>query len=244
MISIIGIIGCTGRMGKSIASVIETHPKACVGGGVTSKHSVPDNQDDLKYIITDNPEEVIPNCDVIIDFSSSSVTAIYAKLAEKHQTPYMTGTTGLSEETFNVLKEVSENIPVLYAANTSLSLVVTKKIAEITASYLQDHDYDISILDKHHKWKQDAPSGTALTLGDAILKGNDGKHKPSYASIRSGSIIGEHDIQFAGNGENIIIQHKVTDRRVFARGAVEAAIWLVESKNGFYTIDDILSIKE
>lgn len=244
MISVIGVIGCTGRMGQAITSVIEGHPSACIAGGLTSTHSVPDNQDEQKHLITDNPEELFPKSDVLIDFSHSSVTATYAKLAEKHKKPYMVGTTGISEEAFDVLKEVSKTIPVLYASNTSLSLVVTKKIAQIAAFYLRDHDYDISILDKHHKWKQDAPSGTALTLGEAITEGNEGKHEPTYAAIRSGSIIGEHDILFAGQGENITIQHRVTDRRVFARGAVEAALWLAKQPAGYYTMDAVLSVEE
>ncbi len=240
MVSIVGVIGCTGRMGQSIISVIHTHPSAVVGCGIAQKHSIPTPDEEQKFIITDNPEECFPECDVLIDFSHSSVTATYAKLAEHYKKPYITGTTGLHDEVFDVLKEVSQNVPVLYAANTSLSLIVTKKIAQMAATYLKGHDYDISILDKHHRWKKDAPSGTALTLGAAITKGNEGKHKPSYSDIRSGSIIGEHDILFAGNGESITIQHRVTDRRVFARGAVEAALWLVKQKPGYYSMDDVL----
>lgn len=244
MISVIGIIGCTGRMGKAIASVVETHPAAIIGGCITQAHSVPDDQAGLKYKITDTPEEAFSECDVIIDFSHASAASDYVKLAESYNKPFLIGTTGLSEETFDVLQKAAENIPVLYAANTSLSLIVTKKLAKLAAAYLQDQDYDVSILDKHHKWKKDSPSGTALALGEAVLEGNHSKHKPSYAAIRSGSIIGEHDIQFAGNGENIIIQHRVTDRRVFARGAVEAALWLAQQKKGYYTMNDVLSAED
>lgn len=244
MVAVIGIIGCTGRMGSAISSVIETHPTACLAGGVTRSISIPDNKDDYKHLITDNPEELFPECDVLIDFSHSSITATYARLAEKHKKPFMVGTTGIDEETFELLKEISKTVPVLYAANTSLSLIVTKKLTQLASSYLQDLDYDVSILDKHHKWKKDAPSGTALALGEAVTQGNQGKHKPDYCAVRGGAIIGEHDVQFSGNGETIIIQHRVTDRRVFARGAVEAGIWLAGKEPGFYTMDDVLTFED
>lgn len=237
MISVIAIAGITGRMGQTIADIIKSNPTACLAGGIS--RSADDNLDS-PILMTRDPDVVFPKCDVVIDFTHASVTADMARAALKHGKPFMSGTTGLDEETMAVLREASTRIPVMYATNTSLSLIVTKRIVELAANLLQDQDYDISILDRHHRWKKDAPSGTALTIGSHVTKGNRNKKQPTYLSIRGGSIVGEHEILFAGQGEYINIHHTVTDRRVFARGAVDAALWLVTQKPGFYTMDDVL----
>ncbi|MDD3181878.1 MAG: 4-hydroxy-tetrahydrodipicolinate reductase [Alphaproteobacteria bacterium] len=242
MIITIGICGYTGRMGQAIAEIIQSHPNTCLVGGITrSEISPPKSYEEREVLITNQPEHIISKCDVIIDFSHATATANFAQIAAEEGKPFMCGTTGLSENTQAVLKKVSATIPVLYASNTSLSLIVVKRIARLTAEILKDYDYDVSILERHHRWKKDAPSGTALTLGESVEAGNGGKHPVSYASVRSGAIVGEHEILFGGNGEYINIQHTVTDRRVFARGAVEAAMWLSKQKPGFYTMDDVLS---
>lgn len=245
MITTIGIIGCTGRMGSAIAQVIDTHPNACLAGGLVRELAqAPEVKEDKenKPIFSDNPEFLFPHCDVLVDFSHASATTAYARIAAKHKKPFLSGTTGLLANDIDALKEIGKTIPVLYAANTSFSMAVTKRLVRMAAHLLQDQDYDVSILDKHHKWKKDAPSGTALALGQAVVDGNHNKHEPSYAAIRNGSIIGEHDILFGGAGEMITIQHVVTDRRVFARGAVDAALWLTAQKPGFYTMDDVLGL--
>jgi len=239
MITVVTIAGITGRMGQAIADVIKSNPSACLAGGIS--RSADDNMDS-PIMIAKDPDVIFPKCDVIIDFTHATVTAEMLRAALKHGKPFMSGTTGLDEETNALLREASTRIPVLYASNTSLSLIVIKKLVELASTLLQDQDYDISILDRHHRWKKDAPSGTALTIGSHVTKGNKNKKQPAYASIRGGSIVGEHEILFAGQGEYINIQHNVTDRRVFARGAVEAALWLVTQKPGFYTMDDVLSV--
>ncbi|HAX91312.1 MAG TPA: 4-hydroxy-tetrahydrodipicolinate reductase [Rhodospirillaceae bacterium] len=241
MIISVGIIGYTGRMGQAIARTVETHSAASLAGGLTRTTPV-GGKDNRPFIVTDKPEELFPECDVLIDFSHASATSHYAQIAAQYGKPFLSGTTGLDKDSLAALHEVSAKIPVLYTTNTSLSLVVVKQMARVAARLLKDQDYDVSILDKHHRWKKDAPSGTALTLGKAVLEGNDGKHPPVYSSIRSGAIVGEHDILFAGTGENITIQHVVTDRRVFARGAVQAALWLAGQKPGYYIMDDVLEI--
>jgi len=241
-ITVVGIIGYTGRMGQAIARSIESHPTAALCGGVTRKQTLSEQHENSPLIVTDNPEELFPHCDVIVDFSHPTVTPMFARIAAQHGKAFLSGTTGLEEEGYAVLKEVAEKIPVLHAANTSLSLAVTRRLVRQAAALLKDLDYDISILDKHHRWKKDAPSGTALTLGQSALEGNEGTHEPTYASIRSGAIVGEHDVLFSGAGETINIQHTVTDRKVFARGAVQAAVWLAAQKPGFYAMDDVLGV--
>ena len=245
MIVVVGIAGYSGRMGQAIAETILSHPTACLAGGVTRSEITPMAQkldEERPHIITDDPEKLFPQCDVVIDFSHASATADFARCAMKHGKPFLSGTTGLTDETTAVLREASAKIPVLHATNTSLSLVVVRHMIKLAARLLKDEYYDVSILDKHHRWKKDAPSGTALTLGQAILDGNEGSHLPAYASLRAGSIVGEHDILFAGAGETINVQHHVTDRRVFARGAVQAALWLAQQKPGLYTIDDVIKV--
>lgn len=243
MIAVIGLTGFTGRMGQAIVNVIENHPEASLGGGLV-RHGQPRLEPGKKAprILTDNPEDLFPHCDVIVDFSHPSATPIFARLAGRHGKPFLSGTTGLDENGLRVLRETAEKIPLLHTTNTSLSLVVARHAAMLAADLLQDYEYDISILDKHHKWKKDAPSGTALTLGQAIASKNGGRHDPTYASVRTGSIIGEHEILFSGAGESVMIQHTVTDRRVFARGAVQAAIWLSAQEPGFYGMDNVLGL--
>jgi len=244
MITIVGLVGYSGRMGQSIAEIIKASPSACLAGGITrSMMPTVTTDGDKPLILTSDAEELFPQCDVIIDFSHASATAGYARIAAKCGKPFLSGVTGVSEADINILKDVSKTIPVLYTTNTSLSLVVVRHMVRLGAKMLKDHDYDISIFDKHHRNKKDSPSGTALSLGNEVLKGNEGSHPPSYASARVGSIVGEHDILFAGVGEVINLQHTVTDRRVFARGAVEAALWLAPQKSGFYSMDNVLTIE-
>lgn len=239
MICVISIAGISGRMGQAIADVIKSNPTACLVGGISRSA---DDGLDAPILITKDPDVIFPKSDVIIDFTHASATEDMARAAARHGKPFMTGTTGLDEQTMAALHEVSTKIPVLHATNTSLSLIVVKRLVEIAANLLQDQDYDVSILDRHHRWKKDAPSGTALTIGSHVAKGSKNKKQPAYAAVRGGSIVGEHEILFAGQGEYINIQHNVTDRRVFARGAVEAALWLSTQKPGFYTMDDVLSV--
>jgi 4-hydroxy-tetrahydrodipicolinate reductase len=103
-------------------------------------------------------------------------------------------------------------------------------------------DYDVAIIDEHHRMKKDSPSGTAKILGDAVRQGNGGRKMPQYAAIRAGHIIGEHEVIFTGNGETIRLRHSVTDRGIFARGALDAALWLHKKPAGFYGMDDVLGI--
>lgn len=241
MITVFAITGYSGRMGQAIADIVKSDPRCCLAGGVCRSHAEStEANDDTPIIITKDPAKVFPKCDAIIDFSNASVVTEFVRSAATNGKPFLCGTTGLDAEAIDALHKASESIPVLHSTNTSLSLVVVKQLVELAARLLKDHDYDISILDRHHKWKKDAPSGTALTIGKAALKGNGGAPEPTYASIRGGAIVGEHETLFAGHGEYINIQHVVTDRRVFARGAVEVGLWLAKQKPGFYTMDDVL----
>lgn len=239
----VGILGYHGRMGQLIAHEIAAHKgRGCVlvGGADHTFHD-----DVLKpegVLLSTRAEEVVAISDVVIDFTVAEATPQHAQLAAKHGKAFMSGTTGLSEDGAAILHQAATQIPLLYARNTSLSLAATKRVAALAAKLLARFDYDISILDEHHRMKKDAPSGTALVLGEAIKNANGGIRQPSYAAIRSGSIVGEHEVQFAGDGESIRIRHSVTDRSIFARGAVQAALWLHGKPKGFYGMDDVLGI--
>ncbi len=238
----IGILGYAGRMGKLIAQEIAENPACTLSGGavLASEAGIPAPKG---AVLSTKASEVIAVSDAVIDFTSADAVAAHAQEAATHNKPYMSGVTGLSSQTLDAFKLVAKKIPLLYAPNTSLSLAAMKQVVALAAKLLANFDYDISILDQHHRMKKDAPSGTALALGEAVLRGNEGKKKPEYAAIRAGSIVGEHDVIFAGQGEIIRLQHSVTERRIFARGAVQAALWLHNKKPGFYSMDDVLDLK-
>jgi len=238
----LGITGFAGRMGQAIACACLENPDVALFGGV-DRTITPDMKARYgKLLLTEQAEELIPSCDVIVDFSAPGATGGFARLAAQSGKAFVSGTTGLDEAVRTALKEAAQKIPVLYATNTSLSLVVMKQLVRLASHMLRDQDYDVSILDKHHRMKKDAPSGTAKTLGEFVEAGNGGKHPPQYAAIRAGFIVGEHEVQFTGQGEVITLKHSVTDRGVFARGAVLAALWLFGKAPGFYGIDDVLKV--
>jgi 4-hydroxy-tetrahydrodipicolinate reductase len=238
----IGITGFAGKMGQAIALAVQAHPEATLAGGVDRTITPELKAQYGKLIVTDKAEELFPACDAIVDFSAPGATPGFARLAAAHSKAFMSGTTGLDDAGRAALKESAQKVPVLYTTNTSLSLVVMKQLTKLAAHLLRDQDYDVSILDQHHRMKKDAPSGTAKTLGEFVVAGNDGKHEPQYAAIRAGFIVGEHEVQFSGRGEIITLKHSVTDRGVFARGAVQAAVWLGGKAPGLYGMDDVLDV--
>jgi 4-hydroxy-tetrahydrodipicolinate reductase len=178
--------------------------------------------------------ENIENADVVIDFTRADATPDLIKQAASLGKPYVCCTTGLAD--MAPLHDAAKTIPVLYAANTSLSLAAAKQAVALMAKILTPFGYDIAVHEEHHTLKKDAPSGTALVLGHAA-GGN-----VAYTSVRAGNIVGEHEVLFAGDSELIRLRHSVTDRRVFARGAVEAALWLAGKSEGFYSMEDVLRL--
>lgn len=237
----IGLLGYSGRMGQAIAGEIAAVHQCSLAGGFV--HTLkPDTVVPQGVTISTNVDEVVALSDVVIDFTLSEATSKNAKSAATHNKPYVCGTTGLTNDTLEALKQLSLKIPVLYAPNTSLSLAAMKQLTSLAAKLLGDLDYDVAILDEHHRMKKDSPSGTALALGKAVLEGNHGSKQPSYAAIRAGHIVGNHEVIFSGNGETIRLHHSVTDRRIFARGAVQAAVWLHNKPAGYYSMSDVLGI--
>jgi 4-hydroxy-tetrahydrodipicolinate reductase len=239
-----GIIGYAGRMGQAIARVLPEFPAATLVGGLVRRERSDLGAQTPTLMITSDADRLFPACSVLIDFSSADALPATLALALKHNKPLVVGITGLTPGMVQRLQESAQRIPLLFASNTSLSLAVMKRLVRQAAQLLREQDYDIAILDQHHRFKKDAPSGTAKTLGEAVLAGNQGSREPSYAAIRAGHIVGDHEVLFAGHGETISLRHSVTDRDIFARGAVSAALWLADKSAGFYSMDDVLNFRE
>jgi 4-hydroxy-tetrahydrodipicolinate reductase len=252
----VGILGSTGRMGAHlIKNVLETD-----GLELSVLHVF----DELKVavpkstLITNDMEIFLENCDVVIDFSAPVATQNLLESALKNPTPLVIATTGFTPHQQNLLSEASKEMAVLYSSNMSAGIALLKQLVEQVASTLKD--FDIEIVEQHHRHKVDSPSGTALTLGefaakgrgldlDAVrISGRDGqigartKDEIAVMALRGGDIVGRHTVGFYNDGEFLELNHTATSRETFSKGAIRAALWLVDQKSGLYSINDSLGI--
>ncbi len=259
----IAVIGCTGRMGQLVLREINRNPDVEVGGALTRPGSPFEGQDigtligeaPLNITITATPEKAFPNADVVIDFSRPEPVDKHLQDVLAQQKPYVVCVTGLNDTQKANLKKASQTIPILIAPNTSLGIAVLRKLASLAAEKLGS-SYDVSILEMHHRHKSDAPSGTSLSIAQALsniehLKENAPpypSHSPrshgtiECAVLRGGSITGDHSVIFAGDKDILTIEHRTLDRKLFAQGAIKAAQWLFGKPAGLYTIDDVVGI--
>lgn len=237
----IGIYGSLGRMGQAIAAVAP-ELNAKVAGGA-------DAQDD--------PAAIAARADVLIDFSAPQALEAHLAAARAAGKPIVVGTTGLSPQHHALIDEAARDIAVLQTGNTSLGIGLLQRLVREAAAQLGP-DWDIEIVEMHHRHKADAPSGTALMLGNAAASGmgttlaeaavtdRAGTVGPrasgtiGLASLRGGSVVGDHSVVFATQGERIELTHRADDRAIFARGAVKAALWLNGKPAGRYTMDQVL----
>jgi 4-hydroxy-tetrahydrodipicolinate reductase len=252
----VGILGSTGRMGEHlINNVQETE-----GLELSVLHVF----DELKItvpetvLITNNMKVFLENCDVVIDFSAPVATQDLLEHAITNPTPLVIATTGFNPHQQNLLTEASKEMPVLYASNMSAGIALLKQLVEQVSATLQD--FDIEIVEQHHRHKVDAPSGTALTLGefaakgrgleldDVRISGRDGqigartKDEISVMALRGGDIVGRHTVGFYNDGEFLELNHTATSRETFSKGAIRAASWVVSQPSGLYSINDCLGI--
>ncbi|XVN43093.1 MAG: 4-hydroxy-tetrahydrodipicolinate reductase [Candidatus Rickettsia vulgarisii] len=240
----IGLCGSTGKMGQMIIERIGKFDSC----KISSTFSRQNNIDDM--------DEFCRNSEVIIDFSNSSILEKLLDRAIKHKNKLVIGTTGFTEKQFNLLQEASKYIAILYSANMSLGVNLLSVLAEKAAKIL-DKDYDIEILESHHRMKLDAPSGTAIMLGEILTNARNldfnkdvkfnrvGKRlsgEIGITSIRGGWVYGEHEIMFLGNNETITLKHQALNRESFADGAIRAANWIVDKETGLYSMSDVLSL--
>jgi len=252
----VGILGSTGRVGEHLINNIqETEGLELSVLHVFSelKTSVPDS-----VLVTNDMKTLLENSDVVIDFSAPEATQALFEAALQNPTPLVVATTGFNEHQKNLMVEASELMPVLYASNMSAGIALLKQLVEQVSATLKD--FDIEIVEQHHRHKVDSPSGTALTLGefaakgrglelDAVrISGRDGqigartKDEIAVMALRGGDIVGRHTVGFYNDGEFLELNHTATSRETFSKGAIRAAAWLVGQENGMYTINDCLGI--
>ena len=252
----VGILGSTGRMGAHlIKNVLETD-----GLELSVLHVF----DELKVavpettLITNDMKTFLENCDVVIDFSAPVATQELLENALENPTPLVIATTGFNEHQQNLLAEASKEMAVLYSSNMSAGIALLKQLVEQVSATLKD--FDIEIVEQHHRHKVDSPSGTALTLGEFAAKGRgldldtvrisgrDGqigartKDEIAVMALRGGDIVGRHTVGFYNDGEFLELNHTATSRETFSKGAIRAAGWLVDKESGLYSINDCLGI--
>ncbi len=263
----IGVVGVGGRMGSLILQEI-LNEKDMVLSGATEKEGHPYLGKDAGTIfgedargirILSDPGEAFVEVEVIIDFSSPRSTIENLDFAVKEKKAMVIGTTGLAPEQKNMVENAAKTIPVVMAPNMSIGVNVMFKVAGLLAGLLGE-TYDCEIIEAHHRFKKDAPSGTAIGLAQEIARARDidlDKHaryerhgiigeRPSgeigIQSIRAGDIVGEHTLIFAANGERIELVHKAHSRQPFASGAIRAAKWVVGRSPSLYSMKDVLGI--
>jgi len=261
----IGVIGVNGKMGQSVAKAVMQNNLTDISAGLVRLGSVLVGKDigtiigceNLGIVASDNLELLIKNSEVIIDFSSPDLALQTAMLVAKHHKILISGTTGFSIEQKQQLVEYSKNCVIIWSANMSIGINLLMNLSEQVAKILHN-DYDVEILEMHHKNKVDAPSGTALSLGEAVAKGRNlnfgevcrktreglvgkrAENEIGFCALRGGDVIGDHSVIFAGNGERIELVHKASNRDIYAIGAIRAAIWAEGKADGFYTMQDVL----
>ncbi|MDA1007610.1 MAG: 4-hydroxy-tetrahydrodipicolinate reductase [Planctomycetota bacterium] len=222
--------GASGRMGCTIKEIAKTNPSE-----VTITH-----ERDANGVIRSLSNTL--KAEVLIDFSSDEGALASAALAQELQCPLLCASTGLSPSTIEILHTVSRSVPVLIAPNTSLGVAVARRLTKIAARLLDG--FDVSIIETHHTQKKDAPSGTALALAQAVLDGsNRPLSKDHIQSIRTGHVVGHHEVLFAGPSERLTIIHEAENRLLFALGAIRLGRWLAHKKPGLHTIDQWLDEK-
>jgi 4-hydroxy-tetrahydrodipicolinate reductase len=235
----IAICGAEGRMGTSLQSVLEARGGLKFAGGFYRDSDALDDSVDL-----------------VIDFSSPAGCMSALQAALEAEVPFVTGTTGLSDQQDRQLREAGSSIPVLLASNFSVGINILTGLVEQAAEAAED--FDIEIFEAHHRKKVDAPSGTALSLGEAAAgardleleevaqwgrKGDVGVRDDEtigFQVVRGGSIVGEHTVMLCGDDERLELTHRAEDRSIFAKGALRASAWLVEQPPGFYDMRDVL----
>lgn len=268
MATTVAILGCNGRMGRQLisAGALDTEIQL-VGGSVRQGSEFIGI--DMGKIAAIEPLNIkatdqlnaLANAELLIDFTAPQACIEHLAWCVENHKALLIGTTGFNEEQLTIISQASEQIPVLLAPNTSVGVNLVLKLLEITARAIGDYT-DIEILEAHHRFKKDAPSGTALKMGQVIAdalqrdltqcavyarEGDTGERKPEsigFATLRAGDIIGEHTALFADLGERIEITHKATSRQTFAMGAMRAAKWLAQQPAGLYSMQDVLNLSE
>ena len=243
--------GCNGKMGRMITDIVKNDENAVISAGVDAYTAVPND-----YPVFESLEKCDVDADVVIDFSNAGAVDALLAWCVENRTPVVLCTTGLSEEQLKKVEETAKETAVLKSANMSVGINLLLKILKEAAPTLAAAGFDIEIVEKHHNQKVDAPSGTALALADAINEASGGVYTYVYdrsqvrqkrdsrelgiSAVRGGTIVGDHDVIFAGTDEVVTFEHRAYSRAVFGKGAIQAAKFLAGKPAGRYDMSDVI----
>lgn len=265
----VAIVGAGGRMGRQLIQAVLANDAVTLGAAFERPDSslLGSDAGELAGVghcgvaVQSEPGQAVDNFDVLIDFTRPEGTLGHLEFCRAHGKAMVIGTTGFDEAGRQAIQAAACDIPVVFAANFSVGVNVMLKLLEKAAVVMGQHT-DIEIIEAHHRHKVDAPSGTAIAMGEAIAstlgkplkacavysrEGHTGEREPGtigFATVRAGDIVGEHTAMFADDGERIEITHKASSRKTFANGALRAALWVNTKKNGLYDMRDVLSLNE
>lgn len=264
----IAVTGAAGRMGKTLVEAISLNPNAELTAAIEWSESPAVGSDsgvlaglgENGVTIVASINEVVDSFDVLIDFTAPAATVANSKVCSAHGKKMIIGTTGCTEEEGASIASAATHSAICMATNFSTGVNVCFKLLKDAAKILGD-DYDVEIVEAHHRHKVDAPSGTALSMGEAVADGlqRDLKEVATYsregqvgarpdkeigfATVRGGDVVGDHTVMFLADGERVEISHKASSRMSFGRGAVRAAVWIAEQEKGLFDMQDVLGLK-
>ncbi|SDD31828.1 4-hydroxy-tetrahydrodipicolinate reductase [Paracoccus isoporae] len=261
------ITGVSGRMGQMLVRVVSASDEVRLVGAIERPGSDWLGRDlgeamggqASGVLVSDDAVTAVARAQAVIDFTTPEATVAFAELAAQARAVHVIGTTGLSPEDLGAISRAARHAPIIRAGNMSLGVNLLMGLTRKVAAALGE-DWDIEVVEAHHRHKVDAPSGTALMLGEAAAvgrgasldalrsparEGMTGERQPGsigFSAIRGGDVVGEHDVIFAGQGERLVLRHLATDRAIFARGALRAAIWGQDQGPGEYDMMDVLGL--
>ncbi len=262
----IGITGITGKMGRTIAALVLQDSIAELASALVRKNSGYEGSDLGEFLgfeksgtkMTSDLDQFVQNCEAIIDFSSPVLSLEVAEKCAQYKKVLVCGTTGFSDAEKQKFAANSKDAVIIWSSNMSLGVNLLMNLVEKVANVLHE-DFDVEIVEMHHRNKVDSPSGTALSLGAAVAQGRGVDLKKvgnmaragskvkresgeiGFAALRGGDVIGDHSVIFAGEGERVELTHKASNRDIFAKGAIRAAIWGSAKSAGFYSMRDVLA---
>jgi len=263
------VVGAGGRMGRMLVKTISETEGCTLAGAIEQPGSIALGEDAgllagagrANLAITDDPDAAFAHADGVLDFTAPAASVGFADIAAKTGIVHVVGTTGLEESHFAKLRAAAARARIVQSGNMSLGVNLLAALVKKVAATLGE-EFDIEVLEMHHRMKVDAPSGTALLFGEAAAAGRaialkeravrsrDGQTGArrsgdiGFASLRGGTVVGEHSVIFAGPVERIELTHKAEDRGLFARGAIRAALWARDQKPGYYTMADVLGLSD
>jgi 4-hydroxy-tetrahydrodipicolinate reductase len=263
----VGIAGSTGRMGRALLDAVFSDKEAQLAAALEQPGHAALGKDAGEFVgspcrvlVSADVDAALADCDVLIDFTRPEATRHHIDVCVRRGVRMVIGTTGFDPEQKAIIAEAARAIPIVFAPNMSVATNLVFKLAEVSARVLGD-GYDVEIIEAHHRHKVDAPSGTALHIGQILAKalgrdldqcavydrkGITGERNASaigFATVRGGDIVGEHTVLFAGTGERVEVTVRATSRATYAQGAVRAARFLMEKKAGLFDMQDVLGLR-